>query len=89
MKIPLIGLKMSTGTLALGAIAFIAAPQILSTVGSILRPVAKTGIKGGLIVYDKGKELYSETVDTIQDVTSEARSEMSKGKKTAPKKKAA
>jgi hypothetical protein len=89
MKLPLIGLKVSTGTLALGALAFMAAPQILEAVGSIVRPVAKTGIKGGMVVYDKGKDLFSGTVDSIQDVASEARSEISKGSKAAPKKKAA
>jgi hypothetical protein len=89
MKLPLIGLKVSTGTLALGALAFMAAPQILAAVGSIVRPVAKTGIKGGMIVYDKGKDMFSGTVDSIQDVASEARSEISKGSKAAPKKKAA
>jgi hypothetical protein len=89
MKIPLIGLKMSTGTLALGALAFMAAPQIIAAVGSVVRPVAKTGIKGGMLVYDKGKDIFSGTVDSIQDVASEARSELSKGSKAAPKKKAA
>jgi hypothetical protein len=89
MKLPLIGLKVSTGTLALGALAFMAAPQILAAVGSIVRPVAKTGIKGGMLVYDKGKDMFSGTVDSIQDVASEARSEISKGSKAAPKKKAA
>jgi hypothetical protein len=89
MKLPLIGLKVSTGTLALGALAFMAAPQILAAVGRIVRPVAKTGIKGGMIVYDKGKDMFSGTVDSIQDVASEARSEISKGSKAAPKKKAA
>jgi hypothetical protein len=89
MKLPLIGLKVSTGTLALGALAFMAAPQILAAVGSIVRPVAKTGIKGGMLVYDKGKDMFSGTVDSIQDVASEARSELSKGSKAAPKKKAA
>jgi hypothetical protein len=89
MKIPLIGIKMSTGTLILGALAVMAAPQIISALGSIIRPVAKTGIKGGMIAYDKGKELFSETVDSIQGVASEARSELSKGSKATPKKKAA
>jgi hypothetical protein len=90
MRIPLIGVKMSTGTLALGAIAFWAAPKILSSLSGILRPVAKTGIKGGMMAYDKGKEVFSGAVDVIQDIASEARSELSKksGKPT-PRKKAA
>lgn len=89
MKIPLIGIKMSTGTLILGALALMAAPQILSALGSIVRPVTKTGIKGGMLVFDKGKELFTETVDSIQEVASEARSELSEKSKPAPKKKAA
>jgi hypothetical protein len=86
MKIPLIGLNVSAGTLALGAIAFMAAPQIIAAAGSIVRPVVKTGIKSGMLVYDKGKELVSGTVDSIQDVSSEARSEISKKSKASSKK---
>jgi hypothetical protein len=88
MKIPLIGVKMSAGTLALGALAFMAAPQILSALGSIVRPVAKNGIKGGMIVYNKGKDFLTGTVDSIRKVASEARSEISEGSKAVPKKKA-
>jgi hypothetical protein len=89
MKIPLIGIKMSAGTLALGVLAIMAAPQILSALRSIIRPVAKAGIKGGMIAYGKGKDLLTETVDSVQKVASEAKSEISEESKATPKKKAA
>ncbi len=89
MRIPLIGLEVSTGTLALGAIGVMLAPKVIPVVADFLRTATKTGMKGGMIAYDKGKELFSGTADSFQNMASEARSELSKGSKAAPKKKAA
>jgi hypothetical protein len=46
-------------------------------------------MKGSMIAYDKGKELFSGTADSFQNIATEARSELSKGAKSATKKKAA
>lgn len=89
MKIPLIGVKMSAGTLALVAIGVILAPKIIPMVADLLRTATKTGMKGGIIAFDKGRELVVGTRDTLQDIASEAKTEISKGSKAAPKKKAA
>ena len=89
MKVPLIGLEISTGTLALGAVGLMIAPKVLPMLVDMLRTATKTGMKGGMIAYDKSRELISETRDKFQDIATEARSELSKGSKTAPKKKAA
>jgi hypothetical protein len=89
MKVPLIGVKVSAGTLALGAIGVMLAPKIIPAVADFLKTATKTGMKGGIIAYDKGKELVSGTADSFQNMASEARSELSKGSKAAPKKKAA
>jgi hypothetical protein len=89
MKIPLIGVNVSAGTLALGAIGILLAPKIIPIAANLLRSATKTGIKGGMIAYDKGREFVTGTMDTFQDIASEARSEVSKGTKAAPKKKAA
>ena len=88
MRLPLVGLKLSTGTLALGVLAFVYGPKVLSKAGGFVRPVAKTGIKGGMMAYDKCKEVFVDAVDAVQDVATEARDELSKGHKAAPKKKA-
>lgn len=89
MKIPLIGVNVSAGTLALGAVGVMLAPKIIPLAANLLRTATKTGIKGGMIAYDKGRELVSGTADSFNDMASEARSELSKGGKPAPKKKAA
>jgi hypothetical protein len=64
------------------------APKVLPKVADMLRSTAKTGMKGGMIAFDKSQELVSGTKDAIQTMASEARSEISKGIKPAPKKKA-
>jgi hypothetical protein len=89
MKVPLIGLKVTTGTIALGAIGVMLAPKVIPAVADFLKTATKTGMKGGMIAYDKGKELFSGTADSFQNMASEARTELSKGSKAAPKKKAA
>lgn len=88
MKIPMIGVNVSAGTLALGVIGVLLAPKIIPMAANLLRSATKTGMKGGMIAYDKSREFVSGTVDTFQDIASEARSEVSKGSKSAPKKKA-
>lgn len=89
MKIPWIGVNVSAGTLALGAIGIILAPKIIPMAADLLRSATKTGMKGGMIAYDKGRDFVAGTRDTFQDIASEARSEISKGSKAAPKKKVA
>jgi hypothetical protein len=89
MKIPLIGLEVTTGTIALGAIGVMLAPKVIPVVADLLKTATKTGMKGSMIAYDKSKELISGTADSFQNMASEARSELSKGSKAAPKKKAA
>jgi hypothetical protein len=89
MKVPVIGMNVSTGALALGAIGLMVAPKVLPRVASFLKTATKTGIKGGMLAYDKSLELVSGTKESFQDMASEARSEISGGRKPATKKKAA
>jgi hypothetical protein len=89
MRVPLIGVNVSAGALALGVVGVMVAPKVLSVAADLLRTATKTGMKGGMIAYDKGQELISGTKDAFQDMASEARSEITKGIKATPKKKAA
>ena len=89
MKIPVVGVNVSAGMLALGAVGVLLAPRLVPMAANLLRSATKTGMKGGMIAYDRGREFVAGTRDTFQDIASEARSEISKGRKTAPKKKAA
>ena len=50
--------------------------RIASGVGSILRPIAKELIKGGIVVADSVSEFASETGEKFKDLLAEAKSEL-------------
>ena len=54
--------------------------RIASGVGSILRPIAKELIKGGIVLADTVSELASETGEKFKDLLAEAKSEMETSK---------
>ena len=76
------GMQLGTG-LAIGAVAILVAPVILPVAAGILKSLAKAGMKGGMILYEKGKVLAEETKETVEDLAAEARSELSEGKEVA------
>jgi len=57
--------------------------RIASGVGSILRPLAKELIKGGIVLADTVSELASETGEKFKDLLAEAKSEMETSKTQA------
>jgi hypothetical protein len=85
--------NMSLGTgLAIGAASVILAPVVLPVAAGILKSLTKAGIKGGMVLYEKGKVLAEETKETFEDLTEEAKAEMNEGKEVTvakPKKAAA
>ena len=66
---------------AVGAAALFLGPTVLPTIGRALRPVAKTMIKGGIM-------LYRETVNGIGELTTdlvaEAKSELEQDRHNGP-----
>ncbi len=92
MKLPILGNGMKLGTgLAIGAVAVILAPVVLPVIGGVLKSLSKSAIKGGLIMYEKGKVAVAEARETLEDLTAEAKAEMAEEEPAlpAPKKKAA
>ena len=59
--------------LAIGVGAIIFGPTVIQTMGSILRPTAKTLIKGGMVFY---RETLSEIGEMAADLVAEARAEL-------------
>jgi hypothetical protein len=59
--------------LAIGVGAIILGPTAIRTIGSILRPAAKTLIKGGMVFY---RETLSELGEMATDLVAEARAEL-------------
>jgi len=57
--------------------------RIVSGIGSILRPIAKELIKGGIVLADNVAELASETGEKFKDLLAEAKSELETSKSQA------
>lgn len=69
--------NLKTGTaMAVGAGVVLLAPVIIPAVASVLRPVAKAVIKGGILAYENARIAVAETKETIEDIAAEARSEI-------------
>jgi hypothetical protein len=78
MRLPGLNGGMSLGTgLALGAAAVLLAPVLIPVVAGVVKSLAKAGIKGGMVLYEKGKVAAEEAKETIEDLAAEARAELS------------
>jgi len=78
--------------LAIGAASVILAPVVLPVVGGVLKTLTKASIKGGMVLYEKGKLFAEEARETVEDLTEEAKAELKEDSKMAvakPKKAAA
>jgi hypothetical protein len=79
------GLGGTVTAVAIGAGAVLLAPVLLSMIASVLRPVAKAAIKGGILAFENAKVAMAETKETIEDITAEARAEISGAQKETRK----
>jgi hypothetical protein len=89
MKLFGIGLGMNAATIALGAAAVMFGPVLLAAAGSAAKPLFKAGIKGGLLLYDKSKQLALEAKESLEDLAAEAKAEIEEPPKQRQAKKAA
>jgi hypothetical protein len=67
---------LNPGSLAIGAGIILLAPIVIPIIGAVLKPVAKSLIKGGLIAYESAKVSLAETKETFEDLAAEAKAEM-------------
>ncbi len=86
MKAPNIDIGFNVTTLAVGVVAYLFGPALLSAAGGLLRGVAKTGIKGGIIAYDRGKQITEEARTSLKEWSTEVQVEI---KEARPQAKAA
>jgi hypothetical protein len=62
--------------LAIGVAAAVLLPLVLPIVARAAKPFAKTAVKSGLMVYEKGRETAAELSEMMEDVVAEARAEI-------------
>jgi len=65
---------------AVGLAAIVLGPTVFPAIGRVLRPAAKSVIKGGLMAY---RAMITEAGEFASDLIEEARSELEAGSRTA------
>ncbi|MGC9194694.1 MAG: DUF5132 domain-containing protein [Syntrophobacteraceae bacterium] len=69
------GLKIGTPILV-GIGALLLAPLVLPAAGNIAKPLIKATVKSGLLIAQKGRELLSEAMESLEDITAEVKAEL-------------
>ena len=64
------------GGLAIGIGSAVLGPIVIPILSRTAKPLAKAAIKGGLLMYEKGKEKVAEAQEVVEDLLAEARSEL-------------
>ncbi len=62
--------------LAIGIGTAIVAPIVIPILAAAVKPLTKAAIKGGLVLYERGKEIAAEAQELVEDIVAEAKSEM-------------
>lgn len=56
--------------------ATILAPVIVPVLASVGKPLAKSAIKSGILMYEKGRETMAELGEVFEDMVAEAKAEL-------------
>jgi CheY-specific phosphatase CheX len=62
--------------LAIGIGAAILAPVVIPLFANIAKPLAKATIKGGIQLFEHGKEAFAEVAEITEDIVAEAKAEL-------------
>jgi Protein of unknown function (DUF5132) len=64
--------------------AVLLAPVVIPVVTGIGKPLAKSLIKGGIVLYEKSKGAVAELGESWEDMIAEARAELAEGRQQLP-----
>ena len=62
--------------LAIGIGAAVLAPTVLPIIVGAAKPLVKAAIKGGIVLYDRGKESFAEVSEVVEDLVAEVKAEI-------------
>lgn len=62
--------------LAIGIGAAVLAPTVLPILVGAAKPLLKAAIKGGIVLYDRGKESFAEVGEVVEDLVAEVKAEL-------------
>ena len=63
-----------------GIAAIVLLPVLVPVVAGVGKPLAKATIKGGIVLYEKGKGVIAEVGETLEDIVAEAKAELASAK---------
>jgi Protein of unknown function (DUF5132) len=70
--------------IAIGVAAGVAARELAPSMGNILRPVARTTVKSGVVVWEKLREVAANLGESFEDLNSEIHADLGgNGRSTA------
>jgi hypothetical protein len=78
MKFPDFDIGFNAGSLALGAAVYFLSPIVAPIAVKAVKAIAKSGIKGGMVLYNTSKKTADSTIEYFQEITKEAKAEMGK-----------
>ncbi len=64
------------GGLAIGIGASVVGPVVKPILATVAKPLTKAAIKGGYLLYEKGKETLAEVQEVVEDLVAETKAEM-------------
>ena len=59
-----------------GIAAIVLMPILVPVAGKYVKPLAKAAVKGGIVLYEKGKGVIAEVGETLEDIIAEAKAEL-------------
>ncbi len=59
-----------------GITAIVLFPVLIPVVGKAAKPIAKATIKGGVVLYEKGKGVIANVGETFEDIVAESLAEL-------------
>ncbi|BAU65900.1 hypothetical protein STA3757_32970 [Stanieria sp. NIES-3757] len=63
-----------------GIAAIVLLPVLIPVAAGVGKPIAKATIKGGIVLYEKGKGVIAEVGETFEDMVAEAKAELAEAK---------
>ena len=83
--VPQLGLKDIAKDLGIpGITAIVLLPVLIPVAGKAAKPIAKATIKGGVVLYEKGKGVIANVGETFEDIVAESLAELAEERTEAP-----
>ncbi len=67
-----------------GITAIVLLPVLIPVAGKAAKPIAKATIKGGVVLYEKGKGVIANVGETFEDIVAESLAELAEERTEAP-----